>query len=229
MPRHRLDGVSVSMLAVACLGMGMRVCDPQDKEGKVQAPEGEAIKEGDIKTRAANGEGIKEGDINKDHDRGRGATTTPEQEKHTKAGLKERQKKERLTDQHRPIHVPRRLTEQIHRRIRNLLHSPPPPARDPLAHALNVLFSGKPLHALRAADGAWRYDVGGYAAGPELQGDAGGEGVHAGFGDDDVGLQGGAGVVHCGGDEDYAAAEGGEGGWGDLSVEVRRRSKVRRK
>ncbi len=39
-----------------------------------------------------------------------------------------------------------------------------------------------------------------------------------------MGLQGGAGVVHCGGDEDYAAAEGGGGGWNDLSMGICGRS-----
>lgn len=84
MPRHRLDGVSVSMLVVACLGMGMRVRDAEDKGEVAKGADGEEVK-------AKNMDG---GDTENDKETEGGASATSKLEEGTKAGSKERQKQE---------------------------------------------------------------------------------------------------------------------------------------
>ena len=113
----------------------------------------------------------------------------------------------RLTDKRRPIHVPRGLTKQINRRIRNFPYSPPPTSRDLLHPRRGVLLPREPLHAFCPAYGTWGDDVGGYASRAEFDGDGVGEGVNAGFRNANMSLHGGSGVVKRGRDEDYAAAE----------------------
>ena len=130
---------------------------------------------------------------------------------HDPARPENRRKRNRgkLTNHHCPCHIPRRLPKQPNRRIRNLPHSPKPPERNPLRSCLQIFLSRQPLQSLRTADAPWCNDVGGDASRTEFQGDVGGEGVDTGFSDSYVRLEWSASVVDCGGDEDYAATEGG--------------------
>lgn len=68
---------------------------------------------------------------------------------------------------------------------------------------------GETVHSFCAADGAGGDDVGCYAPRAVFDGDLGGEGVDAGFGDGGVRLQGCADVVQRGGDVDDASRGAG--------------------
>lgn len=117
-----------------------------------------------------------------------------------------------LTNERLPIHIIPRIRKQVDRRVRNLLHGPPPPQRNIPHPRRRIRALGQPLHSLRATDWPGRNHVRRQAPGPELDRDAVGHGVHAGFCDTDVRLQRHGGVVDRGGDEDDAAAGAGGGG-----------------
>ena len=108
-----------------------------------------------------------------------------------------------------PIHIIPRITEQIHRRVRNLLDRPPAPRRYPLrprrAFGRPVAL-GQPVHALRAGDRAGGDDVGGEAERAVFDGGRDGDGVDAGLGRGDMRLEWQAGVVDGRGDADDAPA-----------------------
>ena len=196
MPPHRLRGY-VSAIAPVVFGGKMVVEDPKENQKQDRSQEG--------KGKAKKIDGLqKEGETAREReaiDRGR----------HNPARRGNRRKDigGTLTNRHRPRHIPCRLPKQPNRRIRNLPHSPQPPQRNSLRTRLQILLPRQPLQSLRTADAPRRNDVGGDASRTKFQGDIGGQGVDAGFGDGDVRLERGASVVDCGGDEDYAAAEGG--------------------
>lgn len=75
-----------------------------------------------------------------------------------------------------------------------------------------VAFPAKAFHAFGVGDRARSDDVAGQAVWAEFKGDVGREGVDAGFGDRDVGLERRAGVVEGSGDEDYPATYPAGGG-----------------